>query len=597
MKKHLALIVSAALMLSMSACGADTSGTTSNDAGGISAGLGEIGEKVGDLLGIEPKEEKVLKNPLFKEGLLAVKVDGKWGYIDESGEFVIEPQFLNAENFQSNGLAIVSAEWNDENGDTQELYGVIDKNGNYVIEPQFWKAENFQSNGLAVVGGHCVKNGEDYLGLGVIDKNGNYVIMPEYDIIEKFNANGVAKIATNKRLDEYRAYIYDWGFINENGEIILEPIHHEIGNFNCGWAKVNDFPYGDCCNYIDKDGNFLIDYTNTKFGYDFLTEVNDFCSNGLARVRVGDGYVMGFIDTNADCPIEIKYFDLGNFADGDLTYACIFGEKYGFIDKKGNYIIEPQFDKAEDFDYNGYAKVNIGYEFDIVDGILAEGKWGLIDKSGNYVVQPIYDEITEVKCDVAIVKSGDKCGFINFKKNIIIEPQYDYVSFQSDRYIRCTTLSSDTVYMDFNGNIDSNAENSICIGDTYLGFIDSDGNAQIDKKCLENIDFSNGVKVIYRYGGSGIIDINGNAIILRDVYIESEFNVNGIALVSEIDSEGRGIYGYIKTNGEYFIEPQYRDASQFFDDNYAFVKKNDKYEIINKNGENVFDKQFEMICS
>lgn len=317
MKKHFAIILSAALTLSMTACGTDTSGNTNNDTGGISAGLEEIGEKVGDLLGIETKEEKVLKNPLFKEGLLAVKVDDNWGYIDKSGSF--------------------------------------------VIEPQFWKAQNFQSNGLAVVGGHCVKNGEDYLGLGVIDKNGNYVIEPEYDIIEKFNANGVAKIATNKRLDEYRDYIYDWGFINENGEIILEPVHHEIGNFNCGWAKVNDFPYGDCCNYIDKDGNFLIDYTNTKFGYDFLTEVDDFCSNGLARVRVGDGYVMGFIDTNADCPIEIKYFDLGNFADGDLTYAYIFGEKYGFIDKKGNYVIEPQFDKAEDFDRNGYAKVNMGY--------------------------------------------------------------------------------------------------------------------------------------------------------------------------------------------------------------------------------------------
>lgn len=41
----------------------------------------------------------------FSEGLAAVKYDGKWGYIDTSGEFIIEPQYNTAPGFFINGYA------------------------------------------------------------------------------------------------------------------------------------------------------------------------------------------------------------------------------------------------------------------------------------------------------------------------------------------------------------------------------------------------------------------------------------------------------------------------------------------------------------
>lgn len=606
MKKHLAIILSAALTLSMSACEADTSGNTSNDAEEISAGLDALGEKVGDLLGIESKEEKVLKNPLFKEGLLAVKIDDLWGYIDKSGEFVIEPQFLNAKNFQANGLAIVCGEY-DENGESYEGYGIIDKNGNYIVEPKYNRIENFDSNGLAKI----AENGRDEIldpdfgnstrvyDWGLVNEKGEIILEPEYSMISSFDGNGIAKVGVNPKIKKNyislntwsEEIIYNCGLINTKGEFIYEISlsNWGIGDFHQGWATVSCMP----ANYIDINGNLMLDYSDETGIY--FSDVYDFTNDGIAHVRNGEGYSEGYIDTNGKPVIDIKYFALGDFAENSLTYAYIFGEKYGFIDKKGNYIIEPQFDKAEDFDYNGYAKVNIGYEFDTVDGILAEGKWGLIDKSGNYVVQPIYDEITEVKYDVAIVRSGDKYGFVNLKKNIAIEPEYDYISFQSNRYVICTTLSG-SIYMDFDGNIDSNAENAVCIGDTYVGFIDIDGRVQIDKKCLENIDFSNGARQFYCNGGSGIIDVNGNVIFLQDAYIASEFDTNGIAIINESDNEGRSVYGYIKTNGEYLIEPKYGYATCFFDDNYAIVAEKGIYKIINENGENVFDKQFGQVA-
>ncbi|HEY5522092.1 MAG TPA: WG repeat-containing protein, partial [Desulfuromonadaceae bacterium] len=71
-------------------------------------------------------------------GLAAVRDDdtNMWGYIDETGDYVIEPQFGDAGNFAANGLAAV------QDAESQ-LYGYIDKTGDYVIEPQFYKARDF----------------------------------------------------------------------------------------------------------------------------------------------------------------------------------------------------------------------------------------------------------------------------------------------------------------------------------------------------------------------------------------------------------------------------------------------------------------------
>ena len=54
--------------------------------------------------------------------------------------------------------------------------------------------------------------------------------------------------------------------------------------------------------------------------------------------------------------------------------------KYGFIDKNGKVVIEPQFDYAGAFS-EGLGKVK------------KDGKWGFIDKSGKVVIEPQFDSI------------------------------------------------------------------------------------------------------------------------------------------------------------------------------------------------------------
>lgn len=77
----------------------------------------------------------------FSEGLAAAKSNGKWGFIDKSGEWMVRPAFEFAGTF-SEGLArVMSAE---------NLTGYINRTGEIVIRPQFREGWDF-SEGLAPV--------------------------------------------------------------------------------------------------------------------------------------------------------------------------------------------------------------------------------------------------------------------------------------------------------------------------------------------------------------------------------------------------------------------------------------------------------------
>ena len=55
------------------------------------------------------------------------------------------------------------------------------------------------------------------------------------------------------------------------------------------------------------------------------------------------------------------------------------GDKVGFINKAGEFVINPQFDGAWSFS-EGLAWVKIG------------DKWGFINKAGEFVINPQFDE-------------------------------------------------------------------------------------------------------------------------------------------------------------------------------------------------------------
>ncbi|HEX3145337.1 MAG TPA: WG repeat-containing protein, partial [Pyrinomonadaceae bacterium] len=87
------------------------------------AGLGLMGggDFVSDLL------SRDFTRVTFSDGLACVRMGGKLGYIDATGQYVINPQFNEALPFVD-GMALVVQ----GSGPSPELVGWIDKTGKYV---------------------------------------------------------------------------------------------------------------------------------------------------------------------------------------------------------------------------------------------------------------------------------------------------------------------------------------------------------------------------------------------------------------------------------------------------------------------------------
>jgi hypothetical protein len=146
---------------------------------------------------------------LFHEGLAAVEIAGRVGFIDKTGHIVINPRF-DASPWFTEGLAAVKVDGK---------WGYIDSKGAYVVRPRFNWATYF-SQGLAPA---CVSSAQ----CGYIDRHGKFIIPPTYEHAAPFS-EGLARVMTNKR----------WGYINREGTMIVEPQFDTATEFVGGSAIV-----------------------------------------------------------------------------------------------------------------------------------------------------------------------------------------------------------------------------------------------------------------------------------------------------------------------------------------------------------------------
>jgi len=303
----------------------------------------------------------------FSDGLAPVKVEKKWGFIDEKGKMVIDPQFEAAEEF-SEGFAAVML---------NNKWGFIDTSGKMVIEPQFSVVAypGFKDGASKVV----MSGGESRYVL----KNGSIIESDEARYKE-----GLIYVKVNGK----------WGFMDENGKMVIEPQFDYASYFSEGLAAVGT-------------GNFTPKW--------------------------------GFIDKTGKYVIEPQFTDAHFFLDGMAVAAK--DEKYGFIDKEGNFVIEPQFKYAYHFS-DGLAPVQ------------ADTKWGYIDKAGKFVVEPQYSRAGNFSDGIAAVEKDSKFyGYIDTSGKVIVsKDEYESISKVSEDLI-CVgkTVGKDKMFglMDKSGKL------------------------------------------------------------------------------------------------------------------------------------------------
>ncbi|MDZ8069153.1 MAG: WG repeat-containing protein [Nostoc sp. DedQUE08] len=269
------------------------------------------------------------------------------------------------------------------------------------------------------------------------------------------------------------------------------------------------------------------------------------------------------------------------------------GEKYGYINKTGKVIIQPQFDKAWQF-YQGLALVKIGSEFsygyinkigqliilpqfkfasNFYEGlaeVLIAGKCGYIDKSGQLVISPKFDETLGFSEGIAVVKINGKWGYIDKSDKLVIQPQFDEAGSFSEGIA------------------------AVKINDKW-GYTDKIGQLVIQPQFDESWDFYEGLAMVKINDKWGYINRVGQLV------IPPQFEDH--ALLSQgIFSEGLAAvnmgykfdykFAYIDKSGGVVIEPMF-DVALKFSEGLAAVNIGDKWGYIDKIGQLVIQPQFD----
>ncbi len=158
-----------------------------------------------------------------------VKLEEKWGYMDNQANVIIEPQFDSVRGFADNGLAMI-----EQNG----KYGFINSNGKVVIPPQFDDAGNFANNGLAYI----KQNGK----YGYINSSGKVVIPPQFDDVLSFSDNGLARVKQNGK----------YGYINNKGAFVIQPQFDEL-DYSFAYNGLAQVKQNGKLGYINEQGNYV----------------------------------------------------------------------------------------------------------------------------------------------------------------------------------------------------------------------------------------------------------------------------------------------------------------------------------------------------
>ena len=329
-----------------------------------------------------------------------------------------------------------------------------------------------------------------------------------------------------------------YGYVNAGGKIVVKPQFAAAGEFHDGLsaAKEVNGRFG----YINKSGQFVI---KPQF-----TEASAF-HDGVAAVSVEGGPSEKYgalIDRTGHFLQKSRL--AGRPVELGSVYSMELSGKLGLVNKKGQWVAPPQFNKIEAIGdrarYSGYN--NYGADF-VNDQPEAE---------------------RSVRSDYFLAWNDARCGVIDSSGKIVIPLKFSQIC-------------------DYSNGV------ALVLVDSKYGFVDAAGNYIVEPHLQEATKFA-GLTAIRDENGWSVINLKGKAA------QTAPFDAPLVSRNYEWMSEGlapvfiKGKIGYLNSKGELAIPPRFELATGF-KEGYAEVWDGGLWRYIDRNGNYVFPGRFESV--
>ena len=543
------------------------------------------------------------KRYCFCEGLAAVRIGGKWGFINLSGDVIIPPMFEDASGF-SEGLAPVQIRQNTKHNGLlgvfgvrkkQKQWGFVNKYGEFEIEPQFLWAGRFKHDVAKVI--YPNRSLPHQLDERLYRDMGDFrTIETKYvdNFWRKQELKGAIYLWMRCLVWGIRTYIFSLYTIGVastgatvalvvavvralNGAIIAESLLLTVG---VGIASYL-LPYLGMMSILVLVLSILVPILiKVDVSTISLSAKTDIASGVLQRWAIGcTGKHL--INKRGDLVRDFEFVKGSQFQDGydekpEGLVPFRSKGKFGYMNgDTGEIIISPKYSYAGPFQH-GLACISFDKSFFELGG----SKYGSINIHGKVVIPPQMDLPYLFEDGLAVVKIAGKYGLINRSGHFIVEPKYYKIRRDSSHKVSFVGKRSVIEYLiPFWG---------ICLlGKSSYELIDDFGSKISSITFNECRDFWEGLAPVKIRKKWGFINTKGELEIYPQ-YKDVRYFHNGLAAV-KVGSK----WGYIDTNGEIVIKPQFYSAEPFFGKNrLAAVKVGSKWGYIDTNGEIVIRPQF-----
>ena len=309
-----------------------------------------------------------------------------------------------------------------------------------------------------------------------------------------------------------------WGFINTAGIVVIQPQYDEVKDFSGGYSIVKqDGRWG----IMDKSGKFVHQCT-----YDSISDIES--EIALAKIGV-DSYYLYLDGKKKMLPKEYTFYP---YSEGYARIKSNKTNKWGYVDTKGVFRINPEYDFASDF-HGGHALVAKGDKSWQINKkgdkkgteFVADNNAVLFDNGTGYIKRNngesnIFMDKTlhRVKEYAEIGDFHDGIAKVKDKKGVV-----SYINERGETIIRASAFDDAGDFSEGKAWVKKNNK---------YGYINTEGRLVIDTLFTYASDFHNDLAYVAMGQRQGVIR---NAV---DNKINPNVEISDIRLV---DNSGNGI--------------------------------------------------------